>query len=102
MFTDVGMYYTPAFIFRGEEFNGVEVVHRLEKWLIENHSYQPQYMVTRAEREGLLAHDIRDASHYELSLLKYGVVGTFMSVYYKSQERAQDREGGAGGQGRHA
>ena len=30
MFTDVGVYYAPAAVLRGEEFNGAEAVHRLE------------------------------------------------------------------------
>lgn len=84
MFTDVGVYYTPAFIFRGEEFNGVEAVRRLEQWLIENHSYQPQYAVTELNEKDFWR--MFDASHYELCRQKYGAVGTFMSVYYKSKK----------------
>ncbi|XP_039792058.1 delta(24)-sterol reductase-like isoform X2 [Panicum virgatum] len=30
MFTDIGVYYAPAAVLRGEEFNGAEAVHRLE------------------------------------------------------------------------
>ncbi|KAI4972985.1 hypothetical protein ZWY2020_008359 [Hordeum vulgare] len=91
MFTDVGVYYTPAFIFRGEQFDGVEAVKRLEQWLIENHSYQPQYAVTELNEKDFWR--MFDASHYEHCRQKYGAVGTFMSVYYKSKKgRKSEKE----------
>lgn len=91
MFTDVGVYYTPACIFRGEEFDGAESVKRLEQWLIENHSYQPQYAVTELNEKDFWR--MFDASHYEHCRQKYGAVGTFMSVYYKSKKgRKSEKE----------
>nr|AYF56481.1 delta (24)-sterol reductase-like protein [Phyllostachys edulis] len=84
MFTDVGVYYAPAAVLRGEEFNGAEAVHRLEQWLIENHSYQPQYAVSELSEKDFWRRF--DASHYEHCRRKYGAVGTFMSVYYKSKK----------------
>ncbi|WVZ78103.1 hypothetical protein U9M48_025866 [Paspalum notatum var. saurae] len=84
MFTDVGVYYAPGPVLRGEEFNGAEAVHRLEQWLIENHSYQPQYAVSELNEKDFWR--MFDASHYEHCRRKYGAVGTFMSVYYKSKK----------------
>jgi len=84
MFTDVGVYYAPAAVLRGEEFNGAEAVHRLEQWLIENHGYQPQYAVSELSERDFWR--MFDASHYEHCRRKYGAVGTLMSVYYKSKK----------------
>ena len=84
MFTDVGVYYAPAAVLRGEEFNGAEAVHRLEQWLIENHGYQPQYAVSELSERDFWR--MFDASHYTHCRRKYGAVGTLMSVYYKSKK----------------
>ncbi|CAL4886139.1 unnamed protein product [Urochloa decumbens] len=84
MFTDIGVYYAPAAVLRGEEFNGAEAVHRLEQWLIENHCYQPQYAVSELSEKDFWR--MFDASHYERCRHKYGAVGTLMSVYYKSKK----------------
>ncbi|GJV41295.1 hypothetical protein Tco_1419735 [Tanacetum coccineum] len=37
MYTDVGVYYIPGPVFKGELFDGVDAVSRLKTWLIENH-----------------------------------------------------------------
>ncbi|KAL5721426.1 Delta(24)-sterol reductase [Ranunculus cassubicifolius] len=84
MYTDVGVYYTPGFVFRGEEFDGVEAVRRMETWLIENHGFQPQYAVSELSEQKFWT--MFDASLYEHARKKYGAVGTFMSVYYKSKK----------------
>jgi len=39
MFTDVGVYYAPGHVLRGEVFDGADVVRRLENWMIENHLF---------------------------------------------------------------
>lgn len=84
MYTDVGIYYTPACVFRGEAFDGAEAVRRMEKWLIENHGFQPQYAVSElSEREFWR---MFDGSLYNSCREKYRAVGTFMSVYYKSKK----------------
>ncbi|XP_031495519.1 delta(24)-sterol reductase [Nymphaea colorata] len=84
MFTDVGVYYAPGPVLRGEVFDGAEAVRRLELWLIENHSFQPQYAVSELTEKNFWR--MFDASHYEYCRRKYGAVGTFMSVYYKSKK----------------
>ncbi|KAL0717461.1 hypothetical protein Bca4012_066783 [Brassica carinata] len=43
MYTDVRVYYAPGPVLRGEAFDGSEAGRRMEKWLIENHGFQPQY-----------------------------------------------------------
>ncbi|KAH0461764.1 hypothetical protein IEQ34_009339 [Dendrobium chrysotoxum] len=84
MFSDIGVYYAPGPVIRGEEFNGVEAVHRLEQWLIENHGFQPQYSVSELNEKNFWR--MFDGDLYEKCRLKYGAVGTFMSVYYKSKK----------------
>ncbi|KAG8657647.1 delta(24)-sterol reductase [Manihot esculenta] len=84
MYTDVGVYYTPACIFRGEEFDGAEAVRRMENWLIENHGFQPQYAVSELTEKNFWR--MFDAGLYEQCRRRYGAVGTFMSVYYKSKK----------------
>ncbi|PKU75870.1 delta(24)-sterol reductase [Dendrobium catenatum] len=84
MFTDVGVYYAPGPVLRGEEYNGAEAVHHLEQWLIENHGFQPQYAVSELSEKDFWR--MFDGSLYEQCRRKYGSVGTFMSIYYKSKK----------------
>ncbi|KAL5993478.1 Delta(24)-sterol [Asimina triloba] len=84
MYTDVGIYYTPGPVFRGEEFDGAEAVCRMENWLIENHGFQPQYAVSELSEKNFWR--MFDASLYECCRKKYGAIGTFMSVYYKCKK----------------
>jgi len=84
MYTDVGIYYTPAPVFRGEAFDGAEAVRRMEKWLIENHGFQPQYAVSELSERDFWR--MFDGSLYNSCREKYRAVGTFMSVYYKSKK----------------
>lgn len=84
MFTDIGVYYAPGPVLRGEEFNGAEAVRNLEEWLIQNHGFQPQYAVSELTEKNFWR--MFDGSQYEHCRKKYGAVGTFMSVYYKSKK----------------
>ncbi|THU73271.1 hypothetical protein C4D60_Mb04t21030 [Musa balbisiana] len=84
MFTDIGVYYAPGPVLRGEEFNGAEAVRNLEEWLIQNHGFQPQYAVSELTEKNFWR--MFDGSQYEHCRRKYGAVGTFMSVYYKSKK----------------
>ncbi|CAL9165177.1 unnamed protein product [Musa hybrid cultivar] len=84
MFTDVGLYYAPGPVFRGEEFDGAEVVRALEEWMIQNHGFQAQYSVSELTEKNFWR--MFDASHYEHCRRKYGAIGTFMNVYYKSKK----------------
>ncbi|KAH9605477.1 hypothetical protein KSS87_018876 [Heliosperma pusillum] len=91
MYTDVGVYYTPEPILRGEVFDCVESVRRLEKWLIEIHGFQTQYAVSELSEKDFWK--MFDASLYEKTRRKYGAVGNFMSVYYKCKKgRKSDKE----------
>ncbi|KAK1272697.1 Delta(24)-sterol reductase [Acorus gramineus] len=84
MFTDVGVYYAPGPVLRGEEFDGSEAVRRMEEWLIQNNGFQPQYAVSELTEKNFWR--MFDADLYEYCRKKYGAVGTFMSVYYKSKK----------------
>ncbi|XP_038974487.1 delta(24)-sterol reductase-like [Phoenix dactylifera] len=84
MFADVGVYYAPGPVLRGEEFDGAEAVHRLEEWLIQNHGFQPQYSVSELTERNFWR--MFDRSLYEQCRKKYKAVGTFMDVYYKSKK----------------
>ncbi|KAI5671036.1 hypothetical protein M9H77_11400 [Catharanthus roseus] len=84
MYTDVGVYYAPGPVLRGEVFDGAEAVRKLENWLIENHGFQPQYAVSELTEKNFWR--MFDAELYEQCRRKYKAVGTFMSVYYKSKK----------------
>ncbi|KAG0461909.1 hypothetical protein HPP92_020385 [Vanilla planifolia] len=84
MFTDIGVYYAPGPVLRGEEFDGSRAVRRLEQWLIENHGFQPQYAVSELTEKDFWR--MFDGALYEHCRRKYGAVGTFMSLYYKSKK----------------
>lgn len=84
MYTDVGVYYAPGPILRGEVFDGIEAVRKLESWLIENHGFQPQYAVSELTEKNFWR--MFDGSLYENCRKKYRAIGTFMSVYYKSKK----------------
>nr|BAE16980.1 sterol C-24 reductase [Zinnia elegans] len=84
MYTDVGVYYAPGPVLRGEVFDGVDAVRRMESWLIENHGFQPQYAVSELNEKNFWR--MFDAGLYEQCRNKYGAVGTFMSVYYKCKK----------------
>ncbi|XVF03051.1 hypothetical protein REPUB_Repub04eG0226900 [Reevesia pubescens] len=84
MYTDVGVYYAPGPVLRGEVFDGAEAVCKMEQWLVENHSFQPQYAVSELNEKDFWR--MFDAGLYEHVRRKYGAVGTFMSVYYKSKK----------------
>lgn len=84
MFTDIGVYYAPGPVLRGEEFDGAEAVRRLEEWLIQNHGFQPQYSVSELSEKNFWR--MFDAGLYEQCRRKYKAVGTFMDVYYKSKK----------------
>lgn len=84
MYTDVGIYYAPGPVLRGEVFNGSEAVRKMESWLVENHGFQPQYAVSELSEKNFWR--MFNAELYEHCRRKYGAVGTFMSVYYKSKK----------------
>lgn len=84
MYTDVGVYYAPGPILRGEVFDGIEAVRKLENWLIENHGFQPQYAVSELTEKNFWR--MFDGGLYEHCRRKYRAIGTFMSVYYKSKK----------------
>uniref|UniRef100_A0A7N0UKI4 Delta(24)-sterol reductase n=1 Tax=Kalanchoe fedtschenkoi TaxID=63787 RepID=A0A7N0UKI4_KALFE len=84
MYTDIGVYYAPGPVLRGEVFDGAGAVRKLETWLIENHGFQPQYAVSELDERKFWR--MFDAELYEQVRKKYGAVGTFMSVYYKSKK----------------
>nr|WEU38159.1 sterol side chain reductase [Paris polyphylla] len=84
MFTDIGVYYVPGPVLRGEEYDGAEAVRRLEEWLIENNGFQPQYAVSELTEKNFWR--MFDGNLYEHCRQKYGAIGTFMSIYYKSKK----------------
>ncbi|CAF2054947.1 unnamed protein product [Brassica napus] len=84
MYTDVGVYYAPGPVLRGEVFDGVEAVRKMEQWLIENHGYQPQYAVSELDERSFWR--MLDADLYEHCRRKNKAIGTFMSIYYKSKK----------------
>lgn len=84
MFADIGVYYAPGPVLRGEVFDGTEAVQRLEEWLIQNHGFQPQYSVSELSEHNFWR--MFDRSLYDQCRKKYKALGTFMDVYYKSKK----------------
>lgn len=81
MFTDLGIWYTPGHILRGEQFDGAAASHKLEQWLIENHGYQTLYAITELNEQDFWK--MFDKTLYQKCREKYNAEGSFMDVYYK-------------------
>lgn len=84
MFTDIGVYYAPGSVLRGEVYDGTQAVKNLEEFLIQNHGFQPQYAVSELTEKNFWR--MFDGSLYEQCRNRYGAVGNFMSVYYKCKK----------------
>ncbi|XP_020260368.1 delta(24)-sterol reductase-like [Asparagus officinalis] len=84
MYTDIGIWYAPASVLRGEEFDGTEAIRQMEMWLIQQHGFQAPYAVSELAEKNFWR--MFDGRLYEHCRKKYGAVGTFMSVYYKSKK----------------
>lgn len=81
MFTDVGIWFTPGHILRGEKYDAAVALHKLEQWLIDNHGYQTLYAYTELSEQDFWK--MFDKTLYEKCRKKYKAVGRFMDVYYK-------------------
>lgn len=81
MFTDLGIWYTPGHILRGEKWNAAEASHKLEQWLIKNHGYQTLYAITELNETDFWK--MFDKTLYEHCRKKYDAIGSFMDLYYK-------------------
>ncbi|GJP46470.1 hypothetical protein CLOM_g5754 [Closterium sp. NIES-68] len=77
MYTDIRLYHALGAVLRGEEFDGGAAVQRMEKWLIENGSFQALYAVTELNEQDFLC--MFDASLYVGCREKYYAVGTYMT-----------------------
>ncbi|KGN53687.1 delta(24)-sterol reductase [Cucumis sativus] len=84
MYTDIGVYYAPGPVLRGEVYDGVQAVRNMENWLIEIHGFQPQHSVTEMSEKEFWK--MFDSELYEACRKKYGAIGTFMHVYYKCKK----------------
>ncbi|KAJ6350534.1 hypothetical protein OIU78_006652 [Salix suchowensis] len=94
MYTDVGVYYSPGPVLRGEVFDGADAVRRMEDWLVENRGFQPQYAVSELNEKKFWR--MFDADLYEHCRKKYGSCGNLHERVLQIQERKENREGGAG------
>lgn len=81
MYTDVGIWYTPGHILRGEKFDAADASHKLEQWLIDNHGYQTLYAITELNEQDFWK--MFDKTLYQQCRDKYKAQDTFMDVYYK-------------------
>lgn len=81
MFTDVGIWFTPGHILRGEKYNTSSALHKLEQWLIANHGFQTLYADTELNEEDFWK--MFDPKLYTQCREKYNASGCFMDVYYK-------------------
>lgn len=90
MFTDLGIWFTPGHILRGEKFDAAEASNILEQWLIENHGYQTLYAVTELSEVDFWK--MFDRTLYEKCRKRYKAVGNFMGVYYKVGKKTGSAE----------
>lgn len=81
MFTDLGIWFTPGHILRGEKYDAAAALHVLEQWLIKNHGYQTLYAMTELNEDDFWK--MFDKTLYEKCRNKYNAIGHFMDVYYK-------------------
>ncbi|CAH9101900.1 unnamed protein product [Cuscuta europaea] len=78
MYTDIGVYYAPGPVLRGDVFDGSLAVWRLENRLIENHRFQPQDAASELSEKSFSR--MFDVGLYDHCRHKYKAIGTFMSV----------------------
>ncbi|CAN4078188.1 unnamed protein product [Withania somnifera] len=83
-YTDVGVYYAPGAVLRGEPYDGAKKFREVEVFLIENHGFQPQYSVTELSEKNFWR--MFDGTLYKQCRRKYKAIGTFMNVYYKCKK----------------
>lgn len=81
MFTDVGIWFTPGPILRGEKYDTNAALHKLEQWLIQNHGYQTLYAYTELTESDFWK--MFDKTLYDKCRSKYNASNHFMDVYYK-------------------
>lgn len=81
MYTDIGIWFTPGPILRGEKYSTTKALHAMEQWLIANHGYQTLYADTELNEEDFWK--MFDKTLYEKCRVKYNAIGSFMDVYYK-------------------
>lgn len=81
MFVDVGAWFVPGPVRRGEPWDGRQAVRNMEKWLREHHGYQCLYAVTEQTREEFW--QMFDPTLYREVRKKYGAEGVFMDTYDK-------------------
>jgi Delta24-sterol reductase len=81
MYVDIGCYYSPGPVLRGEEYS-VEQAHKnYEQWLIDNSGYQALYAITEMTREQWKT--MFDTKLYDKCRTKYDASGWFMDAFDK-------------------
>jgi delta24-sterol reductase len=87
MFVDVGAWQVPGFVKRGEPWDGVEAVKKLEAWLRAHHGYQCLYAVTEQTREEFW--QMFDRALYDQVRARFASAPTFMDTFDKVARPAQ-------------
>jgi delta24-sterol reductase len=87
MFVDVGVWYAPRAVLRGEPFNVKRSTKNFEQFLIDNHGYQALYAITELNREDY--NKMFDRTLYNQVRKKYNAIGTFMDSYDKVKRSNQ-------------
>jgi len=80
-YVDIGCYYSPGPILRGEEYDCVQARKNYEQFLIENSGYQALYAITEMTRDQWAT--MFDTELYDKCRTKYDAVGWFMDAYDK-------------------
>lgn len=80
-YVDIGCYYSPGPVLRGEPFDCTKARSAYERWLIANSGYQALYAITEMSREEWAA--MFDTTLYNACRTKYDATGFFMDAYDK-------------------
>ncbi len=93
MFVDVGAWYAPGAVLRGEPYDSGRAVRRMQDFAIAHRGYQCLYAVTELTRDEY--RQMFDCSLYDRVRQKYKAEGVFMDTYDKVKrpgcsQRAQE------------
>jgi len=81
MYVDVAVVAVPGPIFRGEDYNAMDGVRRMEQFLLEHRGYQALYSVTQMSADEFRR--MFDCTLYDQVRDRYGLEDVFMDVYEK-------------------
>eukprot|EP00899_Mesostigma_viride_P019002 jgi/Mesvir1/27102/Mv20784-RA.1 len=90
MFVDIGAYYAPGRVLRGEPFDGAAATRKFEAFMTKIGGYQCLHAVTELTREEYNA--MFDMTLYNQMRKKLGAEGVFMDAYDKVKRNRKNKK----------